>query len=188
MSFVVPAGATQLQLGIVDNWYTVASGSGFVVDVNGTQITVPATAMPWNWAAGGLNSNYEYGLNDGTSPKIAASSLSAGGIVSVTYVSGTVSANSPVRPVVSANGDQTSFPVRRFGKGPTSDPLHNYVVVSAGTADNLQRTCDQQFWNTSGKCSGHSEYHWGKCATVGGYYRLQRCCHLHLHRNLRRNG
>jgi hypothetical protein len=36
MSFVVPAGATQLQLGIVDNWYTVASGSGFVVDVNGT--------------------------------------------------------------------------------------------------------------------------------------------------------
>jgi len=28
------------------------------------------------------------------------------------------------------------------------DPLHNYVVVSAGTADNLQRTCDQQFWNT----------------------------------------
>jgi len=47
--------------------------------------------------------------NSGVKPK-------RGGIVSVTYVSGTVSANSPVRPVVSATGSDFHFPVRRFGK------------------------------------------------------------------------
>jgi len=59
-NFVVPVGATQLQLGVNDNHYADNGGSGFVVSINGVNLTnpVPATAVPWNWVTGGLNNNY----------------------------------------------------------------------------------------------------------------------------------
>ena len=104
-TFITPAGATRLQLGINDNYYEENGGAGFVVDVNGVNVTVPPTAMPWNWKTGGLNNNYQYGINDGASPKIAAASLTAGQPVTVAYQSGTISTNYPVSTPVNANGD-----------------------------------------------------------------------------------
>jgi YD repeat-containing protein len=120
-AFVVPAGATQLQLGVNDNRFGADGGSGFVVLVNGVSVTVPPTALPWNWVAGGLNSNYQYGpsgglnanylygLNDGTSPVVATTGLSAGESVIAAYQSGTASANFPVGALVNANGDPANI-------------------------------------------------------------------------------
>jgi len=109
-TFVVPAGATQLQLGIDDDHYADNGGSGFVVEVNnGAPVTVPPTAMPWNWVTGGLNNNYQYAMNDGTSPVVAATGLTHGQSVSIAYQSGTVSANFPTSPLVNADGDQTQI-------------------------------------------------------------------------------
>ena len=104
-TFVVPAGATQLQLGVDDDYFPDNGGPGFVVAVNGTSVTVPSTAMPWSWVRGGLNNNYQYGLNDGTSPIVAATSLTHGESVRIAVQSGTTSANFPVRPLVNADGD-----------------------------------------------------------------------------------
>lgn len=107
-TFITPAGASRLQLGINDNYYEDNGGSGFVVSVNGSSITIPPTTMPWNWKTGGLNNNYQYGVNDGTAPIIAAANLTAAEGVTVAYQSGTVSTDLPLRPLVDANGE-TNF-------------------------------------------------------------------------------
>ena len=114
-TFVVPTGATQLQLGVDSSYFVGDGGPGFVVAVNGASVTVPPTAMPWNWVSGGLNTNYQYGIFnpniqngvlDGTNPVVAATGLTQGESVNITYQSGTASANPPIRPLVNANGDQ----------------------------------------------------------------------------------
>ena len=114
--FVVPAGATQLQLGINDTYFADNIGPGFVVAVNGISKTVPATAMPWIWTTGGLNNNYQYGIYapniqngilDGTSPVVVATALTQGESINIAYQSGTVSTNSATGPPVTADGDQT---------------------------------------------------------------------------------
>jgi RHS repeat-associated protein len=108
-TFVVPAGARQLQLGIDDNYYEDNGGSGFVVSINGFTMAnrVPPTAMPWKWQTGGLNNDYQYGINDGTDPVVAAAGLTAGKDITIAYQSGTVSTDSPSRPLVDAGGEQT---------------------------------------------------------------------------------
>ena len=111
--FVIPGGATQLQLGVDSEYYAVDGGPGFAVAVNGVPVTVPPTAMPWNWATGGLNNNYQYGLInpsiqngilDGTSPVVAATGLTAGQIVTIAYQGGTASVSLPAIPLANANG------------------------------------------------------------------------------------
>jgi RHS repeat-associated protein len=104
-TFITPAGATRLQLGINDNYFEDNGGAGFVVLVNGTSATVPPTAMPWKWKTGGLNNNYQYGVNDGTDPVVAGVSFTAGESVTIAYQSGTVSTDIPTRPLVNANGE-----------------------------------------------------------------------------------
>jgi RHS repeat-associated protein len=115
-NFVVPAGATQLQLGVDSEYFPTNGGPGFVVDINGVPLTVPPTAMPWTWALGGLNNNYQYGVYnpgiqsgilDGTSPVIAASDLTQGEVLSIAYQSGTASSSYPLVPSVNANGNQS---------------------------------------------------------------------------------
>ena len=105
--FVVPEGATQLQLGVDDAHFADNASTGFVVKVNGNSTTVPATAMPWNWTTGALNNNYQFGMKDGTSPIIAATGLSAGQVVTIAYQSGTVAPGLPLPALTDANGDQT---------------------------------------------------------------------------------
>lgn len=107
--FIVPAGATQLQLGIDDTFYRDNGGPGFVVLVNGTASTLPATAMPWSWKTGGLNAKYQFGVGDGSAPVIARTGLSAGQVVQIAYQSGTVSTNYPSALATGADGDQSSI-------------------------------------------------------------------------------
>jgi RHS repeat-associated protein len=113
--FVVPAGATQFQMGVNDTYYADngnGGGVGFVVEVNGVIVTVPATAMPWNWAGYGaverLNINYQFGVNDGTNPVVALTGLTQGQSISVIYKSGTVTTDVNNNPpgFVGANGGQ----------------------------------------------------------------------------------
>ena len=136
--FVVPAGATQLQLGVNSEFYVDDGGPGFIVTVNGISVSVPPTAMPWIWTAGGLNTSYQYGIYnpsiqngtlDGTLPVVAAANLTAGQVVSVAYQSGLASANLPVRPLVNANGDLTWTPGVGIWQGSYFPTL--YMTTSA---------------------------------------------------------
>jgi RHS repeat-associated protein len=113
--FIVPAGATQLQLGVDSAYYTLDGGTGYTVLVEGSPVTVPPTAMPWTWTASGLNAAYQYGIYapsiqsgvlDGTNAVPAAMGLTAGQIVTIAYQSGTATESQSLRPLVNANGDQ----------------------------------------------------------------------------------
>jgi hypothetical protein len=76
------------------------------------QATVAGTDQPWNFTPGGLNTNFQYGINDGTGPLVLSAadgfSFAPGGSFTVTYVSGLVSAGPGFYPFVDANGDTQS--------------------------------------------------------------------------------
>ncbi len=152
-TFITPAGATRLQLGINDTYYAINGGAGFVVAVNGVSVTVPPTAMPWNWQTGGLNNNYQYGVNDGSSPVIAVSSLTAGQPVTIAYQSGTVSTNYPVSAPVNANGDSSSITGTQIYNGayfptlyttgtayPQNQPVNLFATVVDATGAPIPNT------------------------------------------------
>jgi RHS repeat-associated protein len=145
-TFITPAGATRLQLGINDNYYQDNAGAGFVVAVNGVNVTVPPTAQPWNWQTGGLNNNYQYGINDGSNPKVGAENLTAGQPVSIAYQSGTVTTDAPIRPLVDANGETDFTTGTQVWQGayfptlyttgsayPQSQPVNVFAVVTDST-------------------------------------------------------
>ena len=123
--FVVPPGATQIQLGIEDAYYEDNWGPGFVVNVNGVPVTVAAGAMPWTWVDGGLNTNYQYGIMDGTKPTIAATDLVAGQTVLVAYKSGLNSPGGLYGANYDANGvPSTTQSVTGVGSNGTFGPIH----------------------------------------------------------------
>jgi len=151
ISFTVPTGATQLQLGINDNKFVDDTGS-FTISVskNGaaaSNVTVGGTAMPWSPTS---NTAFDYGLNDGASPVVAVTGLSGGDVVTTTYVSGTVNVNPGTAPDVDANGWITSPPGAAcsggatgqvqcggFGKAPTYYMSSSYALnaITALTGD-----------------------------------------------------
>ena len=145
-TFITPTGATRLQLGINDDYYEDNGGAGFVVAVNGSNISVPPTAMPWNWQTGGLNNNYQYGINDGTNPILAAASLTAGQAVTVAYQGGTVSTDFGIRSPVDANGETDFITGTQLYEGayfptlyttgtayPQNQPINVFAVVTDAT-------------------------------------------------------
>jgi hypothetical protein len=97
--------ATSCLCGLV---FTGAVGSARAGQLT-VQATVAGTDQPWNYTPGGLNTNYQYGINDGTAPLVINASdgfdFSTGGSFTVTYVSGLVSAGPGFWPFVDANGD-----------------------------------------------------------------------------------
>jgi YD repeat-containing protein len=103
-------------LGVDSEYFSTNGGPGFEVAINGVPVAVPATALPWTWALGGLNNSYQYGIYnpgiqsgilDGSNPVIAASNLTQGELVSIAYQSGTASSSYPLVPSANANGNQT---------------------------------------------------------------------------------
>jgi hypothetical protein len=78
------------------------------------QATVAGTDQPWNYTPGGLNTNFQYGINDGTGPLVFSAAdgftFAPGGSFTVTYVSGLVCAATGFFPFVDADGD-TQFVV-----------------------------------------------------------------------------
>lgn len=93
--FIVPAGSTQLQLGINDDNFPDNVGTGFQVAVNNEVVNVPPTTMPWAWSTNGLNQLYFFGDQNGTAPVVALTQLSPGTEVSISYLSGSSRAGAP---------------------------------------------------------------------------------------------
>jgi len=137
------------------NWLYIEDGnvegsagllfSATIIAINlsgaGLLVNVPGTAMPWLYstASGGLNSTYQYGLNDGSNPVIVSSSnginFSAGSKLTVTYLNGAVSVGPDIAlPYTDANG----FPGDTFANVPVELPGHymnpvGYVSELVGT-------------------------------------------------------
>lgn len=122
-TLIVPAGATQLQLGINDDRYDDNTGN-FVVQVTAgdaapSQVNVLGTYGPWLFT-GGINSAFPYGGVTPTSTCIAATGLIAGEVVQIQYLSGTVSIGGGF-PAVDADGlyDSDGAPINGYGIGAT---------------------------------------------------------------------
>src|SRR5580692_9017954 len=115
-TLIVPAGATQLQLGINDdNFVSSLKLGSFVVQINAGELsgqpTVLATDGPWLFT-GGINSAYPYSeTNPPTSTCIAATGLTAGEVVQIQYLSGLVTIYNGLLPLADADGlfDNRSF-------------------------------------------------------------------------------
>lgn len=60
--------------------------------------------MPWEWVAGGTNTNYQFGIQDGTTHVSVFTKLSAGDSITLKYVSGTVKYD-PAFASVNAGGN-----------------------------------------------------------------------------------
>lgn len=75
-------------------------------------VSVSARAMPWTWTAGGQNSAFSFGLQDGSSPEVVSVAtglaIQPGNAVTVTYQSGVV-ATCEVCDFVDAGGWRTSL-------------------------------------------------------------------------------
>lgn len=126
-SLIVPAGATQLQLGINDDRYGDNTGT-FVVEITAgllapSQVSVIGNNGPWLFA-GGINSAFPYAESGGgvlpTSTCIAATGLTAGEVVQIEFLSGTVSIGSGYA-AVDADGlyDAAGTTVNGYGIGAT---------------------------------------------------------------------
>jgi hypothetical protein len=135
----IPSGATRLQLGANDTVFSDNSGS-WQIQISGSgqaptpppppppQISVNRTvdghAGPWQWTVGGLNSNYQYGINDQSAPTVISAKdgfdFTAGRVLNISYLSGLVSAEAGVFPFTDAKG-YTSFPANK-----TSDPTTGF--------------------------------------------------------------
>ncbi len=93
-----------------------------VPDTTGTvdgEYTVQGSTMPWLWAAGGLNSAYRFGIQDGTEPAIvslAEVNAKPGQTLIITYVAGQICIG-PGWPQTDANG------ARDGGAAATGRPL-----------------------------------------------------------------
>jgi hypothetical protein len=152
-SFIVPSGATQLQLGTNDNQYSNNSGS-FTVNVvknagSPSSVIVGGKAMPWNPST---NAAFDFGLNDGDPSVIALTGLAAGDVVTITYVSGTVSAGGAsgdadgyltVPPGAAGNGGPTGSFSNGFGSFPTKYMTAVLAISSTSWGTILGTLSDQ---------------------------------------------
>lgn len=74
--------------------------------------SVAATQGPWLYTVGGLNSAFQYGVGDATTPTIVSSAdglvFTPGSMLSVQYLGGTVSGHPASVPFTDANGDTSN--------------------------------------------------------------------------------
>jgi hypothetical protein len=115
--YIVPAGASQLQLGVVDDYYADNVGQGYSVPVDSATVSVPPTAMPWISTPGGLNQNYPFVGGDGTAPVVAISSLTPGTAVTVGPTTGSMQLD-PSLPVNDAGGLLSDLAIFSNGRFP----------------------------------------------------------------------
>lgn len=89
-----------------------ALAAALTINAKADIYTVDGQSGPWDWANGGLNTGYQYGVNDQISPTVVTSiggiSIGSGQELVVTYVSGTVNTEPfggfPNNQNVDANG------------------------------------------------------------------------------------
>jgi hypothetical protein len=63
---------------------------GTSLSANAAIVSVDGTDMPWNWVDGGLNTAFQFGINDGTGP--TAVGVTAGSNITITALGGTTNA------------------------------------------------------------------------------------------------
>ena len=101
-------------------------------------VTVNGTDMPWNWVNGGLNTNDQFGVNNGAGPVLISAAngfgFNANDILTVTYLSGLVSVGSSF-PNTDAKGD-TAFPVDN-GTGSSGKVFPSFYMNHATYPINL---------------------------------------------------
>jgi hypothetical protein len=123
-----------------------------VVDA-GYLTTVTSTTEPWQWVNGGLNSNYQFGVGDGTAPDVIGASsgisFAAGNTISITYVSGLVNAGFVA---TDANGD-TGFVTNNYTDGRTGKPFPSFYFNPASYPAYLGELA-ATFTNNSGSIVG----------------------------------
>lgn len=122
----VPVGSRP----IVPGFFTQGSRSGSTVDY-----TVAGTSMPWEWASGGLNSAFHFGLQDGTAPTVVASdkfNFVAGDTLTVQYLSGGVNSGAARQTSPADANGVTYFPENNglgsTGTGLPSDYMSPYPI------------------------------------------------------------
>lgn len=96
IAVTVPAGATQLQMGINDFPYNDNTGQWNML-VNGNPVIVSATAVPWVYSGGSLNAAFPLPSSGASSPTVVAG-LTAGQTVTIEYVNGLSSLHFGVPP------------------------------------------------------------------------------------------
>lgn len=151
IGLLVPTGATQLQFGVNDDQYFNNLGS-FVISTavnagSSSNSTVLGTAMPWNPST---NPSYSFGINDGTSPLVARSGLTAGQTITIQYISGTVAISGAVS-FFDANGNM-AFMTGGFNTGITS----TFFPTKYMNAANLIGVNGVSSWSGDGTIFGNS--------------------------------
>lgn len=87
------------------------------------EYTVQGGTMPWLWVAGGLNSTYQFGIQDGTEPSVvslAALNARPGQPLIITYVAGQICIG-PGWPETDASGTRNTY--ANDGVASTGRPL-----------------------------------------------------------------
>jgi hypothetical protein len=114
------------------------------------QVTVPGTAMPWEFT-GGINASFAYGVKNGTAPVLIPLPMVEGQSVDITYLGGLVRM-SDSRPYVDAAGQSsydtttaggstgTGFPGAYVGgSGRLGDLIYAFVVRATGVVISVGR-------------------------------------------------
>ncbi len=128
--------------------------------------TVDGQAQPWQFVSGGLNTGFQFGINDGITPTVVSASdgydFTPGGSFTVTYVSGLTSAFIGLAPSLDGIGD-TGYDSSGFGGSsgngfpskyvdPASYPV--YLNALVGTfADNSGAIVGTPFFLGNGPAS-----------------------------------
>jgi len=141
-SFKAPAGATQLLMGVNDQFWGDNTGS-WTITVNGVPVTVGGNSAPYS-LSGGLNTAYTYSTSGGPSAP-ASAPVTAGGTY-VLAVSGTVflhlgtgpsdgSGYAPDTSGGSRPGDYATPQVTFKAAAAVLDPSNTFEIPLAETAE-----------------------------------------------------
>jgi hypothetical protein len=116
--------------------------------------TINGTEGPWTYVNGGLNTSFQYGVDNQLAPVVVSGAngfdFTAGDTFTITYLSGTVSVGSGF-PFTDANGD-TAEPVNN-GLGSSGKVFPSFYIPSASYPVNLGELVGT-FANSSGAIVG----------------------------------
>jgi hypothetical protein len=77
--------------------------AGSIAHAASTIVSVDGTDQPWSYVDGGLNTGFQFGVDDGTAPTTVSSFIVAGTTISIQYLDGLTSAFGPP-PSVDGDG------------------------------------------------------------------------------------
>lgn len=161
-----PAGATQLQLGVNDHFWTDNSGS-WVIAINGSNVTVSCNAAPWAFT-GGINSAYPFSNSSAGSPVVVA--VTAGNTYHIQYVSGLVSVHlsavfrdanglePQTDPLVSTEPGWTAVQPFSLPSSVLSLNEDNMIALPLAEQTDLINTVTFRMDNETGQSSGSGDY------------------------------